>query len=147
MRRLLMGCVSVFAGGAAAAATPPAWLAGHWQVKDGARTTDEVWLAPADGLMVGMSRTVGGKKPFFEFARIETRGDALYYVAQPGGAPPTEFKSVTVDADSIVFENASHDFPQRVIYRRNGDDRVDARIEGQVKGRLEGQDWRYERVR
>lgn len=137
---LLVACA------AAQAAEPPAWLAGHWKTSNGKTTTEEVWLAPASGLMVGAGRTVGGKTPFFEFLRIEQRGDALVFVAQPRGGAPVEFIAARVDADAVVFENLAHDFPQRVIYRRDGDALV-ARTEGVVKGRLEGEDWRYERVR
>ena len=41
-----------------------------------------------------------------------------------------------------VFENLAHDFPQRVIYRRCGED-LCARIEGAMG---KGQDWRYARA-
>ncbi|HSX62174.1 MAG TPA: DUF6265 family protein [Tahibacter sp.] len=132
---------------AARAIEPPAWLAGHWRVEDGGRVTDEVWLAPAQGLMTGMSRTHGGKKPFFEFVRIEQRGDALVYVAQPRGGPATEFRAVQVDAQTITFENAQHDFPQRIVYEYRAPDTLAARIEGLIDGRERVERWNYRRVR
>jgi hypothetical protein len=46
----------------------------------------------------------------------------------------------------VVFENAAHDFPQRVIYRRDGE-RLVARIEGRLRGEARGRDWVFERVR
>lgn len=147
MYRALTSIALFLACAVAHAAEPPAWLAGHWKASADKLTTEEIWLAPADGLMVGAGRTVGGKKPFFEFLRIEARGEMLYYVAQPRGGVPTEFKSVKVEADTVVFENLQHDFPQRIIYRRSGDNRLDARTEGTVNGKLEGQDWQYERAK
>jgi hypothetical protein len=42
--------------------------------------------------MLGTSRTVrGGKLIAFEFLRVVERDGGWVYVAQPGGAPPTEF--------------------------------------------------------
>lgn len=147
MIRTAAGITLLLAGIAANAAELPAWLAGHWKTSNGKTTTEEIWLAPADGLMVGAGRTAGGKKPFFEFLRIEARGDALVFVAQPRGAAPTEFAAIKVEADSVTFENPQHDFPQRVIYRRAGADRLDARTEGTVDGKLQGEDWHYERAK
>jgi len=40
--------------------------------------------------MLGMSRTLSGERMVaFEFLRIETRPDGIFYVAQPRGNPPT----------------------------------------------------------
>jgi hypothetical protein len=41
-----------------------------------------------------------------------------------------------------VFENPTHDFPQRVIYERDGD-ALKARIEGSVAGEQESMDWTF----
>jgi hypothetical protein len=41
-----------------------------------------------------------------------------------------------------VFEDLAHDFPQRVIYERKGD-RLAARIEGMMGGKLEAMDWGF----
>lgn len=130
----------------AAAAELPHWLAGHWRTEQQGRVTEEVWLAPAQGLMTGMSRTHGGKAPFFEFIRIERRGDALYYIAQPRGGAATEFRAVDDTADAVTFENATHDFPQRIVYERRDADTLGARIEGRVDGKLRVERWDYRRV-
>lgn len=145
--RLLLICAALLNAAPALATELPDWLAGHWRSRGGTTTTDEVWLAPAEGLMTGMSRTTGGKKPFFEFMRLERRGDAVYYIAQPRGAAPTEFKLVHGDAQQFRVENPSHDFPQRIVYERRGDDALDARIEGSVDGKAREERWQYFRVR
>ena len=70
-----------------------AWLAGEWQMSSGARCVEEQWTAPSSNMLVGMSRTVAaGRTTSFEFMRIEARADGIYYVAQPGGRPPVDFK-------------------------------------------------------
>lgn len=138
--------VLILSSAPAAALEPPAWLAGHWRSEQSGRITDEVWLAPAQGLMTGMSRTHGGARPFFEFLRIEQRGDALYYLAQPRGGAATEFRAVQADGDTVAFENPAHDFPQRIVYERRADGGLAALIEGDADGKHRVERWNYRRV-
>jgi len=120
----------------AATAQPPndisqlQWLAGDWQTS-GRTVSEEHWTRPAGGTMIGMARTLSGDKTvFFEFLRIETRADGIYYVAQPKGRPGTDFKAIELDADHVVFSNPQHDFPKRITYRRHADGSLTARVEG-----------------
>lgn len=110
------------------------WLSGAWTLTKGERTIEEHWMRPSGGTMIGMGRTQrSGKTTEFEFLRIEQRGADLYYIAQPNGAPPTEFKLVKSTATEVVFENLQHDFPQQISYTRNEDGSVTARISGPGK--------------
>ena len=80
--------------------------------------------------MLGSSRTVvGGATRGFEHLRLLARGDTLVYTAIPSGQTETDFRSTIVSADSLVFENRAHDFPQRISYRRIGADSLAARVE------------------
>ena len=121
-----------------------AWMSGHWETTAGPVTIDEHWTDIAGASMLGVSRTVGnGKMVFFEFLRLETRGDAVYYVAQPGGGEPTPFKLVKVDGQSATFENPEHDFPKRILYRREADGGLFARVEGDGKEPEKAQEFHY----
>ena len=63
--------------------------------------------------------------------RIEQRADGIYYVAHPKGqCPGTDFKLTRASATEAVFENPQHDFPKRIMYRKNGDDALNASIDG-----------------
>lgn len=105
------------------------WLAGSRSMA-GAVLIEERWTDPASNMMLGLSRTVRGDKVVeFEFLRLEARADGLYYVAQPGGRPPTDFKLTKWDGTEAIFENPQHDFPKRVIYRRMPDNVVVARVD------------------
>jgi Domain of unknown function (DUF6265) len=109
------------------------WISGDWQTASGGRAQiEEHWTFPAGGSMLGMSRTVAGSKTSeFEFLRIEQRDDGIYYVAQPKGrCPATDFRLTRVTAQEAVFENPSHDFPKRIIYRKPADDALTASIDG-----------------
>ena|SRR5688572_5131841 len=123
------------------------WLAGDWQ-SGGRVQSEEHWTAPAGGTMIGMARTLAGDKTvFFEFLRIETRADGLYYVAQPKGRPGVDFKAIEVNADKVVFSNPQHDFPKRITYRRNLDGSLTARVEGDGGENEKPQEFHFQPMR
>jgi hypothetical protein len=106
------------------------WLAGTWTLQQDGRTTEETWLPPRAGMMLGISRTIAGDKTVeFEFLRIEQRGNDLVYIAQPGGQPPTEFRLDSSGNGDWVFANLKHDFPKKIRYRRAGDGSLVASVE------------------
>jgi hypothetical protein len=111
-----------------------AWFSGPWVLTKGDRTVEEMWMAPAGGSMIGAGRTIrAGKMTEFEFLRIEQRGEDLFYIAQPNGRPPTEFKAVKVSDNEVVFENLQHDFPQQITYTRKPDGSLTAKVQGPGK--------------
>jgi hypothetical protein len=64
---------------------PLAWLDGCWRGTVNQREFREHWMPLRGGLLLGMSQTVmGGKSQGYEYLRIESRPDGIYYVAQPG---------------------------------------------------------------
>ena len=123
------------------------WLAGSWELSSGARCIEEHWTAPSSNLLVGMSRTVeGGRTSSFEFVRIESRVDGIYYVAQPGGRPPVDFKLASDGASELVFVNPGHaDHLRRIVYRHQADEGLMARIEGEDSGRPFAVEYPYRR--
>lgn len=125
-----------------------AWLAGCWELRAGQRVTVEMWMAPAGGLMLGASRTtVGPRVREFEQLQLLARGDTLLYIASPSAQATTTFRSVSVSAQQLRFENRQHDFPQVIVYRRVGADSLHARIEGPGPGNTtRGVDFRYRRI-
>ncbi len=125
-----------------------AWLQGCWQVQGSEAGTVEQWTAAAGGTLFGLSRTVkGGKTSEFEFLHVrEVEPGVLAYIAQPSGRPPTPFPLLRSTDNEFVFENLNNDFPQRVIYRRDGPNAVVARIEGMRKGVPRGIDFPMKRI-
>ena len=104
-------------------------------------------MRPRGGLMLGAGRTVDGDSLVeFEQVRILERAGRLVYAAAPSGQAPAEFESIAVTDSSVTFENAAHDFPQRVLYRRVGADSLMARVEGTRGGKLRGVDFAYHRA-
>jgi len=124
------------------AANMPVWMAGSWRL-DG---VEEHWTTADGGLMLGMSKTVKpGGKVQFEFLRVAPIDGKPAYLAMPQAHPATTFEFKSATANRIVFENLKHDFPQRVIYWRDGE-KLCARIEGLLQGKVQGEEWCYSRV-
>jgi hypothetical protein len=128
------------------AADLPAWLAGSWILKTEGQRVEEHWSTADGGLMVGMGKTVTPKRTSFEFFRIADVDGVLTYLAMPQARPETPFRMKSASSERIVFENLEHDFPQRVLYWRDGE-KLCARIEGTLNGKLEGEDWCYARMK
>ena len=124
------------------------WLAGAWSLDDGKHHVDEIWSTPADDMMIGMSRSVrAGKTTSFEFLRIVARADGVFYVAQPRGKPPVEFRLQSIDDRQAIFVNPGHaDHLQRIVYRHGPDDTLIARIEGSNAGHAFAEDYAYRRA-
>ena len=113
-----------------------AWLSGAWVGTRGKSSIEERWGPPLGGAMLAVSRTVSREKDkmvAFEYLRIVERGGGLVYVAQPNGAPPTEFVLTELGAKRAVFENPRHDSPQRIVYELSDEGSLSASI-GDAKG-------------
>lgn len=97
------------------------WIGTTW-VGTNARnvTVEERWTPPASGAMLGMGRTLrDGQMRSFEFLCIVEREGSLAYVAMPNArTPATVFMMTSITADSVTFENPSHDYPRLIRYAR-----------------------------
>ena len=124
-----------------------AWLAGCWEMRSGARVTEEQWMTPRGGAMLGMSRTTRNDSLVeFEHVRMETRGPDLYYVASPSRQATAEFKATSLAAGTVTFENPAHDFPKKIFYTMHGEDSMAAAIEGPRGGTTRRITYPYRRV-
>ena len=163
MRVLVIGLLSVGVGFGQAAVEIKkvtidsfAFMKGCWAIERPERKTriEEQWMAPAGGTMFGMSRTLkDGKTIGWEFMRIEADDSGVRFFSKPKeNKEETPFKFSTnakgagTSRAYAAFENPEHDFPQRVIYRSDGPDTLNARIEGTQNGKASGVDFPYKRV-
>lgn len=121
------------------------WMTGTWSQQSAQGQVTESWLGPANGVMVAVNLTTGaGGRKSFEFLRIADAGDGFSYFASPGGRAPVEFRLKELADRRVTFENAAHDFPQRIVYWRDGDALV-ARVEGTLRGSPRHEEWRFTR--
>lgn len=148
-KTLLLALLS-FAGTLSAQQTTPAslpgWMAGCWRQVQADRVIDEVWLAPAGGALVGVSRTVDGDSlRTWELMVVRAGPNGLVFEATPSGQPPGAFLASAVSDTAVAFENLTHDFPQLVRYTRRGADSLLATISGVVRDRQRTINFAYAR--
>ena len=109
-----------------------------------------MWMRPAGGTMMGLSRTVKGDKTVFtEFMYISAAADGMlvFNVQLKLADKSTQFRLTELKEGAVTFSNPQHDYPQRIIYRRGPDGSLFARIEGTSGGKSRHDDFKYKRVR
>ena len=118
------------------------FMSGCWEVKEGPMLIEEQWSKPAGDTMPGLSRTLKSDKTVFsEFMRIEKAPGGFAYRARIlPGQPGTLFKMIRSTETEVVFENPTHDFRRRILYRKT-EGGLFARIEGVDKGKPRGVDF------
>jgi hypothetical protein len=122
-----------------------AWFSGAWETDHGKTHIEEYWTRPAGNMMIGMGRMVRDEKTVsFEFLRLEQRADGIYYVAQPYGRPPVDFKLDALEQQTAVFVNPGHaDHLKRITYRKNPDGTLFGRVEGVDNGKAFAEELAY----
>ena len=121
------------------------WLAGSWVAEEAeGNWTEERWAKPRGGVMLGTSLSgKGGEAGWFEFMRIAAGEDGrLAFHASPGGAPASAFPIVASGKNQVTFENPAHEYPTRIVYRRDGNV-LNATISG--PGGAKARSWRFRR--
>ena len=146
---LAVAVVGLLGGRVEQSATPTlndlAWIAGSWAGTDRRGVEmEEHWTGPKGNSMIGVHRdVVKGRTALFEFLRIEQQKDQIVYLSMPNGrSPATAFPLKEASGTRVVFENPTHDFPQRIIYWKDGND-LRARIEGTMNGKAGSEEWRW----
>ena len=133
--------------------TPPglaalAFMAGCWRGQSGGGATiEEYYTAPADNLVLGLSRHIkGGRVTSYEFTTIALEGGEIVLTPRPSGQVPVPFRLTRLDSAGAVWENPAHDFPTLIGYQPASGDSLLARIEGPGQGGRRTVEWRMGRA-
>ena len=120
---------------------PLAWMRGCWEGKVNQRDFREEWLPSVGDMMIGVSQTtLRDKTVDFEYLRLESRPEGVFYVAAPSGKNEAAFRlagQTTSGGDEVfTFDNATPgaEYPQRIIYRHASEGWLYATVEGKIKG-------------
>lgn len=116
-----------------------AWMAGHW-IGTRRDLSEEIWLAPAAGSMVGMWRWApAGSLRLYELLAIAADGDRLVLrlrhfhpdlTALEDKSAPFVLPLVASAPNEATFEGRGSDGgPLRITYRRLSPDTLEARLE------------------
>lgn len=113
------------------------WIEGIWVLREGDSDIEEKWYKADDTSYFGMAmvRDTTGRMLYTEEIKIVLRDDRLLYipiVSNQNDGQPVAFTEVSMTDTSILFENAEHDFPQRISYTLTSDKTIEAYIEGTI---------------
>jgi hypothetical protein len=104
------------------------WLSGHWTTETegaaaSARWQEEIWTRPRGLNLIGLGRWGQGERVGgFEQMRFTVgAGGAIFLEARVDGGEPVRFRLRESGANRAVFEQPYHDYPQRIVYTREGD--------------------------
>lgn len=124
------------------------FMAGCWAGPFGDQVNQEMWMRPAAGTMMGLARNLkGDRTTFIEFTLINEENGVLGMTVQLKLAgEKTRFTVQRLRAGEVIFENPVHDFPQRILYRAQGKNRLFARVEGVAKGKAMSEEFPMKRV-
>lgn len=116
------------------------WFLGEWGNKSAEGELTERWNKENDSVYHGESYfVVGGKDTVFsEHVKLEdANGKLAYIVTVPGqnNEQPVRFEMTSSNENRIVFENPQHDYPNKIVYNKVGNDSLVAEISGIRKGK------------
>lgn len=126
MKSIIASALALALTWAAHAETPaaaPSWMAGAWELDAEGVWGDEFWTPVRGGIMIGSARLGKDEKLFsFESMRIgfDEAGKLAFWAFPQWAKSPSKFPMVKQSDTEITFENAEHDYPQRVRYWRDG---------------------------
>lgn len=125
------------------------WLLGQWEAKEQGSLFTETWQSIDDSTLAAVSLMLKGQDTLFsENISLAYRMGKIEYIPLfPGEKPEDAVRFVLIDSTQhvFVFENKSHDFPQRIIYKAISQDSVLAWIEGIEKGKFRKEEFKLAR--
>lgn len=114
-----------------------AWLEGTWMGSAFGGTIDEVFSAPAGGVVLATSRVVAdGQLTHREFIVLAERDGSLVYEVHLPKREPHVFRLEKLGEQSVVWADPENDWPQRIRYARAGE-AIEVKLEGAPGGRVE----------
>lgn len=115
------------------------WLEGKWKMTKGLKTYTESWQKAGANRWKAQSIMRKGKKVLWsEKGRIAQKNKEWYYfseVSDQAKQGEIAFKLTSANHDTWVFENPTHDFPNRISYQKIGNDSLFALVTGVQQGK------------
>jgi hypothetical protein len=125
------------------------FMAGCWRGDGGTdQTIEEQWTAADSDMMLAATRYLDdndNRTRGWEFSRIVADSSGITLLPAPRGNQQGRFRMTESSAGIARFEDPSHDFPKRIIYRRIDARTLGVRIDG-GEGDERGQEFRLQTV-
>lgn len=126
------------------------WLKGKWSAHVEGSDVNETWTMKNDSTWIGKSAFLrDGKALFTEVMSIRQENGKLIFVSavsDQNEGDEVVFTEIQRTAESVLFENKNHDFPQRIAYVKKGKDKMMAYISGNLNGEAKRIDFHFSRI-
>ncbi|MBL0126306.1 MAG: hypothetical protein IPP83_02375 [Flavobacteriales bacterium] len=110
-------------------------------------TSYERWTAEGDTAMQGFGHVIAnGDTVFIEDLRLSMVNDRVVYSARVGtqnNGNWVPFTAETTGADTLMFENSEHDFPQCITYIRDRTGTWNVRVTGTELGKDRSEEFTF----
>lgn len=118
---------------------PAQWIVGNWEQKTDKGILTESWQRQNDSVFVGSCYFINESDTLHsETILLEQRADSITYSANVTGQnnnKPVPFTLTTANTNSLVFENLSHDYPQKIVYQKSKSNGLLVTISGILHGK------------
>ena len=127
-----------------------AFILGSWEMQTPKGKIIEQWVQNPDKTLSGKSYRINAKGDSLltETLQIKKIGKDTFYCSTVTGqneGKETCFKLIATKDETYVFEDKTHDFPQRIVYQDRGKNDLLAWIEGELNGKSRKSEFRYKR--
>ena len=124
------------------------WMLGSWKGNTNDGEISENWIKQDDNTIIGKGYyIVKGDTILREKLRIQKIENYYTFIPIIANNYPVLFTLVESGNNKWVFENKEHDFPQRVVYSRKGDNSMLAWIEGEMNGEQMKEEYLFEKIK
>lgn len=118
--------------------TIPQWLLGKWENQTQRGKMIEEWSKVNDSTYSGKSYMITTTDSIsLESVVLKKEGNDIFYIPTVKGQnndQPVKFKLTSSSANQLVFENPTHDFPQKITYTLENENSLMAEISGIING-------------
>ncbi len=115
------------------------WILGTWEQKTSRGIVFETWEKISDRELRAKSYLLNDSDTvLMETVSLLQKEDNLFYiptVPNQNKGQAVFFALTSIDQSVMVFENPDHDFPQKIMYRKAGQDSLVAEISGIREGK------------
>lgn len=121
------------------------WLMGRWENMSEEGMLSEIWTEVNDSTYQANTYFAipTGDTVFTEEVQLRQTGKDVFYstiVSNQNEGRPVDFKMTKASDKELVFENAKHDYPQKIHYKLDGKT-VTATISGKKEGKMAKEDF------
>ena len=122
------------------------WLIGNWENNMPKGTLKESWTKENDSTFSAKSYFIKGQDTLHnEAISITQKNDVITYSSKILGENNdkfVDFKLISANEKVCVFENPTHDYPQKIIYKKTENNSLIITIAGKQQGKFSTENYK-----